>query len=546
MKRLIALVMMAAAGCRAQDAQPQPASTPTPVAPAQPQPEGAQPFFARDWARVPVGYKAVQFGQSHKLADCLLDFAKPVADATDGTLFIDETTSTVFHVVHGDRFHLHAIHADGKDEVLIPDKEGELEIPAGRPAPAKYVLCTTAFFLDGGGRRLFVPPYAVSYRVEPLEKMTALLSIQEFALHIADDKGEKPHSVVTTLARNPNEFTFGYYNLTMDRRNVLTGAYLCANESVIPEPTYRASVKNKDGRVFQKVEVLPYPPGAQAAPQGAEFFDFEHDGRIVERVPVPPRPVLAHPDTAKQPLPFVNVTAHLYGFATAKYSLTTSQGFPRSEDAPWLAIDTKEVTGETRTVTTTIQPDANDKGEAIERTAFYSIRLARLWASKSGFLPAPRVLVSRNDEHKHTFYIMLEKLPHVVMFNLAGVPPSMAQGGPGFGTLGLMALNDAAIVGALGGRPLGVSGNPSMSGGGDRINVTVVNNHGLGGGGGGGGFPVGGGGGGGDLASKLPMYINTGTVSFPWAGQPPAGSGMPGGSTLPPIGWQSRFNQPKK
>ncbi len=544
MKRLTTILMVCLAACRAQDAQPvQPAPAPAGApAPADPQHQPG-PYYAADWARFPVGFKAVQFAQTHRVADCLLDFAASTTSASDGTLFLDDTTTAVFHVVHGDRFHVHTVFEDGRDEVLVPDKEGELVLEPRKELPKAFVLCTAAFYLDGGGRRLFVPPYTVSYRVEPLAKMQALLSVQEFAVHIADEKGADPHTVIAALPRNWNEFTFGYYNLTQDRRNALTAAYLCAPSAdhVIPEPTYRAAVKNKDGRVFQKVEVLPYPPSAAAAPQGADFYEFEHDGRAVDKIAVPPRPVLTFPDTTKQALPFINVTAHLYGFGSGRYSLSTSQGFPKAEEAAWIAVDTKEIGPETKTVTTTISPDKNSKGEAFERTAFYGLRLSRSWASKGGHCPPRDIRVSRPDPHDHRFFVMTDKLPHVTMFNLAGTAAPAAEGGPGFGTLGLLALNDAAVVSAVGGRPLmGAPANPSMTNLGDRVNVTVVNNHGFGGGGGGTSTN-----GGGMLDGKPPVYLNTGTLSVPYGGGQLQGQGGPAGGAVQPVGWQNRFNQPK-
>jgi hypothetical protein len=302
-------------------------------------------------------------------------------------------------------------------------------------------------------------------------------------------------------------------------------------------------VKNKDGRVFQKVEVLPYPPSTAVAPQGADFFDFEHDGRAVDRIPVPPRPILTYPDTSRQALPFITVTAHLYGFGTGHYQLATSQGFPRAEDAAWLQVESKEIGTETKTVTTTIAPDKNEKGESLERTAFYGMRLARTWAAKGGFCPPRDIRVSRPGAHDHQFYVATDKLPHVTMFNLAGILPAPASGGSGFGAMGLMALNDAAVVSSLGGRPLGgPTMTPSIANAGDRVNVTVINNHGLGGGGGGG---VATGGGAGGIAGQAPMYLNTGTLSVPWSGGQPQGQAAAPGGALQPIGWQARFNQPK-
>ncbi|HZN60763.1 MAG TPA: hypothetical protein VFC90_00025, partial [Planctomycetota bacterium] len=261
---------------------------------------------------VPPKVTEVRVEERHALQECAMEYAPSVSEATDATLFADPGQVIGLGPVFGDRgFHVHVI-AGGKDRVFRPDARGNLSMAADS-VPSRIVLVTTPFTIEYPSSRVFIPPYTMSLRVLGADQLPGIVAAQSFARAVKPSENAAADLFVATMPRNDNEFVFAAYDLSGSRADLETGLWLASADRYILQPTFRAWVEDQ-GRVAQKVEILPFPPTAGYAAAGTESFQVESASGAIADVSIPPRPHVELPDTSVEPLPAVTVTATFYGF----------------------------------------------------------------------------------------------------------------------------------------------------------------------------------------------------------------------------------------
>lgn len=418
---------------------------------------------------VPPKVTEVRVEESHALQDCAMEYAPSASEATDATLFAVPGQRIGIGPVFGDRgFHVHVI-TGGKDRVFRPDERGDLAIGA-ESTPSRIVLVTTPFTIEYPSSRVFIPPYTMSLRVLGADQLTGIVAAQPFARAVKPSEAAAADLFVATMPRSDNEFVFAAYDLSGKRPDLETGLWLGSGGRYILQPTFRAWVE-ENGRVSQKVEILPFPPTAGYAAAGTETFDVETAAGSIAEVSIPPRPHVDLPDTSVEPLPAVTVTATFYGFPKgAPFRVVTGQGFARP-GRPSVSVEHKEHTQELTYQVTPMLAERDAAGRPIPRTAFYSLRVSRKWEKEAG-CPAARFVTAREPRPlgDRVPFVPTTKLLHAKIVRLGGAGSAPAAGSdynPLFA--GIMA--DGMVRSALG-LPQALRPARSKSGG---TNV-VVNN----------------------------------------------------------------------
>jgi hypothetical protein len=336
---------------------------------------------------VPPKVTEVRVEERHALADCVMEYAASVAEATDATIFATPQQRIGLGPVFGDRgFHAHVV-AGGQDRIYRPDERGNLVV-APEALPARVMLVTTPFTIEYPSSRVFIPPYTMSLRVLEAGQLPGIVSAQPFARAVKPSESAAADLFVATMPRSDNEFVFAVYDLSGKRSDLETGLWLASGGRYILQPTFRAWVEEEGGRVSQKVEILPFPPTAGYAAAGTETFDLESAKGVVAQVSVPPRPHVDMPDTSIEPLPAVTVTATFYGFTKGTpHRVVTGQGFARP-GRPSISVDHRENAQELTHQVTSMAAERDRDGRPIPRTAFYSLRVARKWEKEGGCVRA--------------------------------------------------------------------------------------------------------------------------------------------------------------
>ncbi len=433
---------------------------------------------------VPPKVSEVRVEEQHALGDCALEFAPSAAAAPEALLFASPGQRIGLGPVFGDPgFHVHVL-ADGKDKIYRPDERGNLVIEAGS-SPAKLVLVTTPFTVDYPATRVFIPPYTLSLAVLPADKMSGVVSAQPFARAVKPSAEAPADLFVATVPRSDAEFVFVAYDLSGKRKDLETGLWLGSAERYSLQPTFRAWVEESDGRVNQKVEVLPFPPTVGYSAAGTDQFELESPSGIVAKVPVPPRPHVDAPDTAVEPLPAVNVTATFYGFPKqATWRVVTGQGCARPK-RPSITVEQKEEAESLGFQVTSMSADKDAEGRPVPRAAFYSLRVARKWDREGGCCSAiPVIALPPKPLGDRAPYVPTTKLLHAKIVRLGGAgavrQPSM------WNPLTAGILADSGVRAALGLREL-LKPAKARGAGTNVIVNNYINTEGAGGYGGGGG-----------------------------------------------------------
>jgi len=419
---------------------------------------------------VPPKVTEVRVEERHALQECAMEYAPSVSEATDATLFADPGQVIGLGPVFGDRgFHVHVI-AGGKDRVFRPDARGNLSMAADS-VPSRIVLVTTPFTIEYPSSRVFIPPYTMSLRVLGADQLPGIVAAQSFARAVKPSENAAADLFVATMPRNDNEFVFAAYDLSGRRADLETGLWLASADRYILQPTFRAWVEDQ-GRVAQKVEILPFPPTAGYAAAGTESFQVESASGAIADVSIPPRPHVELPDTSVEPLPAVTVTATFYGFPKgASFRVVTGQGFARP-GKPAVSVEHKEHAQELTYQVTSMAAERDAGGRPIPRSAFYSLRVSRKWEREGGCVAAEFVTARPPGPlGERVPFVPTTKLLHAKIVRLGGAgsaPPAGGDYNPLYA--GIMA--DGMVRSALGMREIA---RPSKSKG-AGTNV-VVNNY---------------------------------------------------------------------
>jgi hypothetical protein len=420
---------------------------------------------------VPPKVTEIRVDERHALADCAMEYAPSVSEATDATIFAAPGQRIGLGPVFGDRgYHVHVL-AGGKDHVYRPDERGNLVI-AAEAGPARVILVTTPFTIEYPSSRVFIPPYTMSLRVLDAAQLSGMVAAQPFARAVKASEGAPADLFVATMPRSDSEFVFAAYDLSGKRSDLETGLWLGSGGKYILQPTFRAWVEEEGGRVTQKVEILPFPPTAGYSAAGTETFDLESPAGAIAAVSVPPRPHVEVPDTSVEPLPAVTVTATFYGFPKGTaFRVVTGQGFARP-GRPTVSVEHKEHAQELTYQVTSMTAERDAGGRPIPRTAFYSLRVSRKWEKEGGCVRAPFVTaLAPRPLGDRVPFVPTTRLLHAKIVRLGGAGSAPAAGSD-YNPMLAGVLADGMVRSALG---LREALRPSKSKGGGT--TVVVNNY---------------------------------------------------------------------
>jgi hypothetical protein len=158
----------------------------------------------------------VEFSPTHRLEECMREFAPTLLELPDTAMFVSEKLS--IRNPYGDAFHAHL-----GDRVFVA-KDGKLEI---EPAEGVLVLVTTPYTVDESA---IVPSYTLSIRLRAADE--ALLARQPFVT-VAKTKEEGTPIYVAGQPHNEGEAIFGVYDPSKTQHAIVKNAAFAHGEAVL-------------------------------------------------------------------------------------------------------------------------------------------------------------------------------------------------------------------------------------------------------------------------------------------------------------------------